>query len=373
MYAEREGDRPKARLVGVECVRMQAAEPDPSGARRALPIPGSNFILPADTLLTALGEEPDFGFLPPEITRKGYVVKVDEFGRTNHPGFFAGGDITGEPRTVAHSLGSGKRAAIGIDRYLREKAGEPVRRGRPEGAALRRHRQLQHHPLAQGRPRPPRRRAERGGAVRAPEHGALHERARQAGPRTARSRSAARASPRPIWGSPPTKRSPRRAAASTAASATSASCASSSAPTSPSSAIRAGTGFSLSVQVLQGLRHLRGGMPARRHDHDEGGPVKKVIMGNHAVSWGVRLARAEVIAAYPITPQTQIVEELSEMCADRRPEGALHQGRVGALGDGGLHRRRRPRAPAPSPPRRRRASPSCTRCCTGRPGPACRS
>jgi pyruvate/2-oxoacid:ferredoxin oxidoreductase alpha subunit len=43
--------------------------------------------------------------------------------------------------------------------------------------------------------------------------------------------------------------------------------------------------------------------------------VKKVIMGNHAVSWGVRLARTEVIAAYPITPQTQIVEELSEMCA----------------------------------------------------------
>ena len=43
--------------------------------------------------------------------------------------------------------------------------------------------------------------------------------------------------------------------------------------------------------------------------------MRKVIMGNHAVSWGVRLSRAEVIAAYPITPQTQVVEELSEMCA----------------------------------------------------------
>jgi len=42
---------------------------------------------------------------------------------------------------------------------------------------------------------------------------------------------------------------------------------------------------------------------------------KDVLMGNHATSWGVKLARAEVIAAYPITPQTQIVEELSEMCA----------------------------------------------------------
>jgi pyruvate ferredoxin oxidoreductase alpha subunit len=46
--------------------------------------------------------------------------------------------------------------------------------------------------------------------------------------------------------------------------------------------------------------------------------VKKVMVGNHAVSWGARLARVEVIAAYPITPQTQVVEELSEMCADGR-------------------------------------------------------
>jgi pyruvate/2-oxoacid:ferredoxin oxidoreductase alpha subunit len=43
--------------------------------------------------------------------------------------------------------------------------------------------------------------------------------------------------------------------------------------------------------------------------------VKKVIVGNHAVSLGVRLARCEVISAYPITPQTQVVEMLSEMCA----------------------------------------------------------
>lgn len=43
--------------------------------------------------------------------------------------------------------------------------------------------------------------------------------------------------------------------------------------------------------------------------------MRKVIIGNHAVSWGVQLARAEVISAYPITPQTQIVEELSEMCS----------------------------------------------------------
>ncbi|HLB35719.1 MAG TPA: hypothetical protein VJL31_04055 [Gemmatimonadales bacterium] len=46
--------------------------------------------------------------------------------------------------------------------------------------------------------------------------------------------------------------------------------------------------------------------------------MKKVMVGNHAVSWGARLSRVEVISAYPITPQTQVVEELSEMCADGR-------------------------------------------------------
>ncbi len=46
--------------------------------------------------------------------------------------------------------------------------------------------------------------------------------------------------------------------------------------------------------------------------------MKKVMVGNHAVSWGVMLARAEVVSAYPITPQTTIVEELSVLCADER-------------------------------------------------------
>ncbi len=46
--------------------------------------------------------------------------------------------------------------------------------------------------------------------------------------------------------------------------------------------------------------------------------MKKIMVGNHAVSWGVMLARAEVIPAYPITPQTSIVEELSVLCAEER-------------------------------------------------------
>jgi pyruvate/2-oxoacid:ferredoxin oxidoreductase alpha subunit len=50
----------------------------------------------------------------------------------------------------------------------------------------------------------------------------------------------------------------------------------------------------------------------------KGGEMKQVIMGNHALSYGAMLSRVQVIAAYPITPQTQVVELLSEMCADKR-------------------------------------------------------
>ena len=135
LYDEGSAARPRQRLTAVECVRMRPAGPDAAGERRPVPVPGSAFLIPADLMLTALGEEPDLDFLPGGIACRGYVVKVDEFGRTNQPGFFAGGDITGEPRTVAHSLGSGKRAAIGIDRYLRERAGETV--PAPEPRALR--------------------------------------------------------------------------------------------------------------------------------------------------------------------------------------------------------------------------------------------
>jgi pyruvate/2-oxoacid:ferredoxin oxidoreductase alpha subunit len=57
-------------------------------------------------------------------------------------------------------------------------------------------------------------------------------------------------------------------------------------------------------------------MPDEVHRHGGGTEMKKVIMGNHALSYGAMLARTQVVAAYPITPQTQVVELLSEMCAD---------------------------------------------------------
>ncbi|HET9234395.1 MAG TPA: NAD(P)-binding protein [Candidatus Eisenbacteria bacterium] len=112
------------RLMGLECVRMRLGEADASGRRRPVPVENSNFFVPCDTVLTAIGESPDFEGVPSSLEHDDWVIKVTEFGEAKKPGWFAGGDIIEEPHTVAHALGAGKRAAIGIDHYLRGKAGD---------------------------------------------------------------------------------------------------------------------------------------------------------------------------------------------------------------------------------------------------------
>ncbi|MFQ5843684.1 MAG: NAD(P)-binding protein [Planctomycetota bacterium] len=126
---------PEGRLAGLECVRMRLGAADDSGRRRPVPVEGSGFFLPAETVLTAIGEAPDFEGLPAGLKRDAWVVDIDDLGGTNRPGLFAGGDIVEQPHTVADALGSGKRAALGIDRSLRAAAGEPF--GGDGTAALR--------------------------------------------------------------------------------------------------------------------------------------------------------------------------------------------------------------------------------------------
>lgn len=135
--AEREGVRfvflaapvafhaPGGRLGAVECVRMRLGPPDASGRRRPVPTE-ERFTVSADTVLTAIGEVAEPEVLPRGITREDGAVGVDPLGMTSWPRFFAGGDMAGQPRSVAHALGSGKRAAIGIHRYLRAVAGDEV-------------------------------------------------------------------------------------------------------------------------------------------------------------------------------------------------------------------------------------------------------
>lgn len=112
------------RLVGVECQRMLLGEPDASGRRRPVPSDEAPFTLLADTVLTAIGEDAALDALPTDAVNGG--VPVDALGATGAPGVWAGGDLAGVERTVSDALGSGKAAALGIDRALRARRGEPV-------------------------------------------------------------------------------------------------------------------------------------------------------------------------------------------------------------------------------------------------------
>ncbi|MBI3983007.1 MAG: FAD-dependent oxidoreductase [Gemmatimonadetes bacterium] len=107
------------RLRAVECVRMRLGDADASGRRRPIPVPDDRFTIEVDTVLSAIGENADLAGLPPELAVQESGVAADALGTTSRAGVFAGGDVTNAARTVADALGAGKRAAVGIDRYLR--------------------------------------------------------------------------------------------------------------------------------------------------------------------------------------------------------------------------------------------------------------
>jgi len=110
-------------LRAMEIQKMELGEPDASGRRRPVPIPGSEEIVAVDTVVVAIG----FGVNPlilsstPDmaINHRGVVVVDEETGMTSKPGVFAGGDIITGGSTVILAMGQGKRAARGIDRYLK--------------------------------------------------------------------------------------------------------------------------------------------------------------------------------------------------------------------------------------------------------------
>jgi glutamate synthase (NADPH/NADH) small chain len=108
---------------GMRCIRMELGEPDASGRRRPIPIPGSEFDLEVDIVVIAIGTSPnplvftEAGGL--ERTRWGTVVADEETGRTTKSKVWAGGDVVTGAATVISAMGAGKRAAADIDRYLR--------------------------------------------------------------------------------------------------------------------------------------------------------------------------------------------------------------------------------------------------------------
>lgn len=110
---------------GMKCIKMELGEPDASGRRRPVEIPGSEFEMELDTVIMSLGTSPN-----PLIssTTEGLktnkwkcIVADEEFGKTTKEGVFAGGDAVTGAATVILAMGAGKAAAKGIHNYLSEK------------------------------------------------------------------------------------------------------------------------------------------------------------------------------------------------------------------------------------------------------------
>ncbi|MCW3986579.1 MAG: FAD-dependent oxidoreductase [Candidatus Bathyarchaeota archaeon] len=109
------------KVIGIECTKTALGLPDESGRRRPVPVKGSEFVVPVDSVLLAIGEMPDISFLPKEIeVVRGNRVIVDEVTlETKLPGVFAGGDTVTGPASVIEAIAAGKKAAVSIDRYIK--------------------------------------------------------------------------------------------------------------------------------------------------------------------------------------------------------------------------------------------------------------
>lgn len=110
-------------VKGLRCIRMQLGEPDSSGRRSPVEIPGSEFDIECDSFIMAVGQVSELDFLKeyPEIkTYKGKTITVDDYTHmTDMPGVFAGGDAMTGPISIVDSNRDGKNAARRIDEYLR--------------------------------------------------------------------------------------------------------------------------------------------------------------------------------------------------------------------------------------------------------------
>ncbi|MDV5121633.1 MAG: FAD-dependent oxidoreductase [Candidatus Scalindua sp.] len=109
-------------VKAIECIKNKLGEPDASGRRRPEPIPGSEFTLPVDMVIAAIGQAPDASFMTEksgiEFTKWGTVIVDPESFTTSKEGVFAGGDFITGPRNAIEVIGDGRKAARAIDKYL---------------------------------------------------------------------------------------------------------------------------------------------------------------------------------------------------------------------------------------------------------------
>lgn len=107
----------------MECLRMELGEPDASGRRRPISIKGSEFRIPVDTVVVAIGQSPN-PLIPKttpglEVAKHGNIIADEKTGKTTKKGVFAGGDIVTGAATVILAMGAGRIAANSIDEYLK--------------------------------------------------------------------------------------------------------------------------------------------------------------------------------------------------------------------------------------------------------------
>ncbi|MBI2442039.1 MAG: NADPH-dependent glutamate synthase [Lentisphaerae bacterium] len=111
----------EGRVTGLECLKYRLGEPDESGRRRPVEIPGSELVMPLDTVIVAIGNESNPLIKQTTIgldtDRWGRII-VDENGKTSLPRVYAGGDIVLGAATVILAMGEGRRAAAAINRLL---------------------------------------------------------------------------------------------------------------------------------------------------------------------------------------------------------------------------------------------------------------
>ncbi len=113
-------------VKGMECIRMELGEPDASGRRRPVEVPGSEFTLDVDCVIMAIGTSPNPLIKSTtqglETQKWGGIIVNEETGLTSREGVYAGGDAVTGAATVILAMGAGKTAATAIDEYIQSKA-----------------------------------------------------------------------------------------------------------------------------------------------------------------------------------------------------------------------------------------------------------
>ena len=112
-------------VAGMKCIRMELGEPDASGRRRPVEVPGSEFVLDVDTVIMSLGTSPNplisSTTIGLDVNKRKCIIADEETGKTSKDGVYAGGDAVTGAATVILAMGAGKAAAKGIHEFLSNK------------------------------------------------------------------------------------------------------------------------------------------------------------------------------------------------------------------------------------------------------------